>query len=93
MKKAEPPIFRNQLLARLRIEILHFPKLTLIRDPSRRYVATAFEAAYLADMWIRDGIQQLPHLPVSAKVIWFLSPPLDTLETPGVGRGVVENFS
>jgi hypothetical protein len=46
MKKAEPPIFQNQLLAHLHIDILHFPKLTLIGDASRRYVATAFEAAY-----------------------------------------------
>jgi hypothetical protein len=58
MKKAEPPIFRNQLLAHLRIEILHFPKLTIIRDASRRYVATAFEAAYLEGVvaWIAASL-------------------------------------
>jgi hypothetical protein len=45
------------------------------------------------DMWTRDGMQRLPNLPASAKVTWFLSPPLDDSDAPGLGRGVVKEFS
>jgi hypothetical protein len=47
-----------------------------------------------SDMWVREGIQRLPNLPASAKVTWFVSPPLDAAaKDPGPGRGVVKEFS
>ncbi len=44
------------------------------------------------DMWVRDGIQRLPNLPVDAKVTWFLSPPLNGGSKSAEARGVVEEW-
>jgi hypothetical protein len=49
--------------------------------------------ACATDMWVRDGMQLLPNLPSDAKVAWFLAPPLDSAEHPGIGRGKVQNLS